>query len=110
MKSPIAVALAACLLLVAFVPTEGRAGYPTQFLGVCQRCGCDIIACYRLVECLDGGCEYQWVTERHDHCRPAYKGRRKFDLLRSPLVNPGAKKRPPHRWGREIPRPSCCPK
>ncbi len=62
--------------------------YPSQFRGVCQQCGRDLMAYYQPVQCLDGRVEYQWVRECHDHCRPAYLGRKKYDFFNSHLMNP----------------------
>ena len=86
LRISLAAALAFLLALSPLVLEAG--GYHTQFRGVCQQCGHDLIAYYRPVLCTDGTTRYQWVTTRHRHCRPAYKGRVKYDFFNSHLMNP----------------------
>ncbi len=97
---------AALSLLLITAPAVVEGSYPAQFLGVCQKCGHDLIALYRPVECLDGGVEWQWVDEKHQHCRPAYKGKEKFDFFHSNLMNPANPKRKNQRPTQE--QVSCC--
>lgn len=81
-------------LVVLATPSLLQAGYPARFRGVCQDCGRDLIAYYRPVQCRDGGAEWQWVNERHHHCIPACKTKRKkFDFFNSNLMNPANPKR-----------------
>ena len=105
MKNRISLAAALCLLLMT-APALVEGSYPAQFLGVCQKCGHDLIALYRPVECLDGRVEWQWVDEKHQHCRPAYKGKEKFDFFNSHLMNPANPKRKSQRSTQE--QVSCC--
>ena len=93
MKFLIAATLSLSVLLT-MIPEKAEAGYPCQFLGVCQKCGKDIVQEYRPPLCTNGCTQWQWVTIAHQHCRPAYKGRKKFDIMRSPLFNPANKKKP----------------
>lgn len=83
----ISLLLGALALLSVAAPVRSEAGYPTQFRGVCQSCGHDLIAQYRPVECIDGGFQRQWVRVPHHHCRPAYLGK-KYDFFNSHLMNP----------------------
>jgi hypothetical protein len=87
------IALAAALLFSVQMPVTAEAGYPARFRGVCQHCGHDLMAYYRPVECLDGRVVTQWVNECHDHCRPAYLGKKKYDFFNSHLMNPANPKR-----------------
>ncbi|MCB1206482.1 MAG: hypothetical protein KDN18_19645 [Verrucomicrobiae bacterium] len=87
------IALVAALLATFVVNSPVEAGYPARFRGVCQQCGHDLMAYYRPVECLDGRVVLQWVNECHDHCRPAYLGKKKADFFNSHLMNPANPKR-----------------
>lgn len=87
------ITLAAALLFSVQLPVTAEAGYPARFRGVCQQCGHDLMAFYRPVECLDGRVVTQWVNECHDHCRPAYLGKKKYDFFNSHLMNPANPKR-----------------
>jgi len=87
------IALVAALAVLCVGAPVVDAGYPSQFRGVCQQCGHDLIAYYRPVQCLDGRVEWQWVRECHDHCRPAYLGKKKNDFFYSHLMNPANPKR-----------------
>lgn len=89
------------------IPALAEGPYPAQFLGVCQKCGHDLIALYQPVECLDGRVEWQWVDVTHQHCRPAYKGKEKFDFFNSHLMNPANPKRKHQRSGHG--QATCCP-
>lgn len=100
------IAALALSILSTMLPQDVEAGYSTQFLGVCQKCGKDIIAEYRPVLCTNGCTQWQWVTIAHHHCRPAYKGKRKFDFFHSPLVNPANKRKP--KFYRLESRRGCC--
>lgn len=99
--------LAALSLLLMTIPALAEGPYPAQFLGVCQKCGHDLIALYQPVECLDGRVEWQWVDVTHQHCRPAYKGKEKFDFFNSHLMNPANPKRKHQRSGHG--QATCCP-
>lgn len=81
------------LLFATCTASANEPAYPAQFRGVCQQCGKDLMAYYRPVQCLDGRVESQWVRECHDHCRPAYLGRKKYDFFNSHLMNPANPKR-----------------
>lgn len=81
------------LLFATISVSAHEPAYPAQFRGVCQQCGRDLMAYYRPVQCLDGQVESQWVRECHDHCRPAYLGRKKYDFFNSHLMNPANPKR-----------------
>lgn len=87
------IVLAALILALQLTASHAEAGYPARFRGVCQHCGHDLMAYYRPVECLDGRVVWQWVNECHDHCRPAYLGRKKPDFFNSHLMNPANPKR-----------------
>lgn len=87
MKNWISLA-AALTLLLAITPGFAGTAYPAQFRGVCQKCGRDLIAYYRPVLCTNGATDWQWVPEPHHHCRPAYKGKVKYDFFHSHLMNP----------------------
>jgi hypothetical protein len=91
MKSWISLAIAV-LLCVPAVRVEA-ADYPARFRGVCQHCGRDLMAYWRPVECTDGRIVTQWVNECHDHCRPAYLGRKRRDFFNSHLMNPANPRR-----------------
>ncbi len=96
-------------VLADSVQAGQRTAYPVQFRGVCQICGRDLLAYYRPVECLDGRVEWQWVRETHQHCRPAYLGRKKYDFFNSHLMNPANPKRPkPVRYAKAGLRAGCC--
>ena len=102
--------LSAALVLWGGVLPEKIAAHPhrgesIQFRGVCQTCGHDLLAVYRPVRCLDGGCQWQWVRVPHDHCRPAYLGRRKPDFFRSHWMNPANPKGKSLRARRTYPSP-----
>ena len=81
MKNWISLTAALALLLVLTPVALKAGGYPAQFRGVCQQCGRDLIAYYQPVRCTNGTTDHQWVTAEHRHCRPAYKGKVKYDLL-----------------------------
>lgn len=87
-------ALAAALALsVPPLSASEQRRYPVQFRGVCQQCGHDLLAVYHPVECIGGGCDWQWVPVQHEHCRPVWKGRKKYDFFNSHLANPANPKR-----------------
>lgn len=91
------IAFVALMLSFLILPSPVEAGYPARFRGVCQQCGHDLLAYYRPVECLDGRVAWQWVNECHDHCRPAYLGKKKADFFNSHLMNPANPKRKARR-------------
>ncbi|HQW29331.1 MAG: hypothetical protein KA152_07600 [Verrucomicrobiales bacterium] len=100
---PLAALLSALLLMT---PSFLEAAYPAQFRGVCQQCGRDLVAYYRPVLCTSGETDWQWVPERHQHCRPAYEGKQKFDFFHSYLMNPANPKwRDRHA---PVSQDSCC--
>ena len=73
MRKLITLALA-LMSLCTFTPRSADAEtYHSQFLGVCQTGGHNIYAHYRPVECSNGCVEWRWVTDQHNHCRPAYR-------------------------------------
>ena len=99
-------ALFSLSLFLVVLPGKAEAGYPSQLLGVCQKCGRDIVQEYRPLLCTNGCTQWQWVTIAHKHCRPAYKGKRKFDIMRSPLFHPANRKKP--KYYRPEHRGTCC--
>lgn len=102
--------LLTALVMLSFVATTAIAHetYHSKFLGVCQKCAENIYAYWRPVECIDGGVEWQWVEELHCHCRPAYKGRKKWRFIDSPLANPANDKGWKHRFCKNKQHKSCC--
>jgi hypothetical protein len=93
---------AALALLLVLTPLALHAGeYPSQFRGVCQQCGRDLIAYYQPVRCTNGTTDYQWVTAEHRHCRPACKGKVKYDFFNSYLMNPANPKWKDAREGKQ---------
>lgn len=85
--------LALFALLLALPDLGDAADYPARFRGVCQHCGRDLMAYWRPVECTDGRIVTQWVNECHDHCRPAFLGRKRRDLFDLHLMNPANPRR-----------------
>lgn len=88
MKNWISLTAALAFLLVLTPVALEAGGYPAQFRGVCQQCGHDLIAYYRPVLCTNGTTEYRWVNAKHRHCRPACKGKVKYDFFHSYWMNP----------------------
>ena len=82
----------ALLVLTVMLTPEVQANEYTKFLGRCQQCTRPIYAYWQPVECTNGCVEYRWVTQRHNHCRPVYKGK-KNDFFHSWWMNPANPKR-----------------